>query len=254
VEIDLSSATPELFAMLHVDRGVVGEYEFPGDDVPARAGEVMVNVPFAVTLPALEPSVTASDQRAVNGMVVIDQVVAAAAGWIVIHIDVDGGPGPVIGFAPVAAGSNPSVAVEIDLAQATPVLHAMLHLDAGQLGIYEFPGDDVPVRSGEAIVMVPFQLLEPEAAAGSEVAVTVVDGAFREREISVPVGTTVVWTVSASLPHTITADDGSFRSGTLQRGSNFRFTFTTPGTFPYHCEFHGGMGGSGMAGVVTVTP
>jgi plastocyanin len=253
VEIDLASATPELFAMLHVDRGAMGQYEFPGEDVPAMAGEVMVNVPFSVTLPAMEPSVTASDQSAVNGTVTIDQVVAAQAGWIVIHIDSNGAPGPVIGFAPVAAGANPDVAVEIDLAQATPTLHAMLHLDAGTLGTYEFPGDDGPVRAGDAVVMVPFQLLEPQAS-GSEVAVSIVSGAFRDKQISVPVGTTVVWTNTASGSHTVTADDGSFSSGTLGPGGTFSFTFTAAGTFPYYCGFHGGPNGAGMSGVVTVTP
>ena len=162
VAIDLASATPGLFAMLHVDRGELGQYEFPGEDVPAMAGEVMVNVPFSVMLPAMEPSVTAGDQSAVNGIVTIERVVAAQAGWIVIHIDANGAPGPVIGYAAVTAGSNSAVPVEIDLAQATPTLHAMLHVDAGQLGTYEFPGDDGPVRAGDAIVMVPFQLLESQ--------------------------------------------------------------------------------------------
>jgi plastocyanin len=253
VEIDLSRATPELFAMLHVDRGVLGEYEFPGEDVPAMAADVMVNEPFTVMLPTPAASVTASDQSAVNGTVVVDQVVAAQAGWIVIHIDANGAPGPVIGFAPVVAGANPDVAVAIDLAQATPTLHAMLHVDAGTLGKYEFPGEDGPVLAGDAVVMVPFRLLAPEAG-GSEVAVTIVDGAFRDKEISVPVGTTVVWTSSASASHTVTADDGSFSSGTLRPGESFRFTFTSPGSFPYYCGFHGGQNGAGMSGVVTVTP
>jgi len=118
--------------------------------------------PAPAALPEMEPSVTASDQSAVDGTVSIDQVVAAQAGWIVIHIDANGAPGPVIGYAAVTAGSNSAVPVEIDLAQATPTLHAMLHVDAGQLGTYEFPGDDGPVRAGDAIVMVPFQLLESQ--------------------------------------------------------------------------------------------
>ena len=29
----------------------------------------------------------------------------------------------------------------------------MLHLDAGKIGAYEFPGPDVPVKSGSEIVM-----------------------------------------------------------------------------------------------------
>jgi len=252
VEIDLASATPQLFAMLHLDRGVAGQYEFPGDDGPAKAGETVVNVPFSVTLPGMEPSVTASDQSAVNGTVTIDEVVAAQAGWIVIHIDANGAPGPVIGFSPVAAGANSAVAVEIDLEQATPTLYAMLHVDAGQLGTYEFPGDDGPERAGDAVVMVPFQLLEPEAAVG-QMMVTIVDGAFRDKEITIPVGTTVVWTSNATNSHSVTADDGSFSSGALGPGGSFSFTFTTAGTFPYYCGFHGGQNGAGMSGVVTVT-
>jgi len=253
VEIDLDRATTELFAMLHVDEGYRGEYEFPGPDVPAMAGEVVVNEPFVVNLPAPEPSVAASDQGAADGVVTIDRVVAGQGGWIVIHIDAGGAPGPVIGYSQVGPGLSLDVPVTIDLAQATPVLFAMLHLDAGQPGVYEFPGDDGPVLSGDAVVMAPFQLLEPEAA-GEEVAVTIVNGAFRDREISVPVGTTVVWTSEASASHTVTADDGSFSSGTLRRGDSFRFTFTAPGTFPYYCGFHGGENGAGMSGVITVTP
>jgi plastocyanin len=254
VDIDLTSATPALFAMLHVDRGVVGEYEFPGEDVPAMAADVMVNEPFSVMLPAAAASVRASDQSAVNGTVIVDQVVALQEGWIVIHIDAGGAPGPIIGYSPVTAGTNAAVAVAIDLEQATPVLHAMLHLDAGQLGVYEFPGEDVPAREGDAIVMVPFKLLEAEAGS-SPVVVNVVDGAFRESELTIPAGTTVVWISQSDYStHTVTADDGSFASGSLALGDEFRFTFSTPGTFAYHCELHGGMGGSGMSGVVTVTP
>ncbi|MBA3551403.1 MAG: LPXTG cell wall anchor domain-containing protein [Actinobacteria bacterium] len=30
-------------------------------------------------------------------------------------------------------------------------------------------------------------------------------------------------------------------------------TFDTAGTYPYYCQFHGGPGGDGMAGVISVT-
>jgi plastocyanin len=32
----------------------------------------------------------------------------------------------------------------------------------------------------------------------------------------------------------------------------FVYQFRRPGVFPYHCHFHGGPGGKGMAGGVTV--
>ena len=36
-------------------------------------------------------------------------------------------------------------------------------------------------------------------------------------------------------------------------GKTFSRKFTKPGTYPYHCAFHGGKGGEGMSGTVVVT-
>lgn len=261
VDIDLGQATGQLFAMLHVDHGSVGVYEFPGDDTPASAGDQIVNVPFQASFP-IESSVTASDQASTDGTVTIDSVSAADPGWIVIHADADGGPGPVIGQSPVIVGFNPEVAVEIELSQATSTLYAMLHLDAGTAGAYEFPGDDAPVfDSADNIVMTPFTLSDAEAqAAGEEdmaeggeaVEVTVVDTSYQIRIIEVPVGTTVTWVYDGALPHTVTADDGSFNSPTLGTGQSFSHTFDEAGSFPYFCRFHGAAGGAGMSGIVNV--
>lgn len=254
VEIDLSQATEDLFAMLHVDAGIVGEYEFPGEDGPARNGDSIVNVPFKVTLPmeAAEPSVSVSDQAAQNGTITIDQVIATDPSWIVIHTESDGAPGPIIGFAPIAVGLNENVEVEIDLESATSTLFAMLHIDAGTLGEYEFPGDDTPVRVDDTVVNVPFAL-QGSAGASEEVKVTVVDSSFRSKEVTIPVGTTVVWQMSAGLPHTVTSDDGLFDSGRMTDGETFTFTFTEAGEFAYYCQFHGGPGGQGMSGTVIVS-
>ena len=79
--------------MLHLDAGTEGEYEFPGDDVPVFVDDVIVNVPFQATFP-LADAVSASDQAAADGTVTVDMVSATAPGWIVIHADADGGPGP----------------------------------------------------------------------------------------------------------------------------------------------------------------
>lgn len=257
VNIDLDQATGQLFAMLHVDHGTAGVYEFPGDDTPASAGDQIVNVPFQATFP-IDPSVTASDQAAEDGTVTIDSVTAAEAGWIVIHADADGGPGPVIGQAPVIVGYNPGVAVEIDLSQATPTLYAMLHVDAGTAGAYEFPGDDAPAfDADENIVLDPFTLTNAEAsgemAEGEAPEVLVVDSNFRVEITNVNVGTTITWVYNGSLPHTVTADDGSFDSGTLGSGDTFSFTFEEAGSYAYYCRIHGGPGGSGMSGIVNVT-
>jgi plastocyanin len=53
-----------------------------------------------------------------------------------------------------------------------------------------------------------------------------------------------------SVPHHIKSDDGtSFNSGELEAGQTYQVTFTTPGTYTYHCEIH-----PTMTGTVVVNP
>ncbi len=77
------------------------------------------------------------------------------------------------------------------------------------------------------------------AAAGSPVAIK--DFSFQPGSISVAVGSTVTWTNQDTTGHTVTADDGSFDSGTLAPGATFSHTFDTAGTFTYHCNIHHSM-------------
>lgn len=87
--------------------------------------------------------------------------------------------------------------------------------------------------------------------AGQTVSVAAVDDVFRPTSVTVTVGTTVVWTNRGRNPHTVTADDRAFDSGTLESGQTFSVTFDEVGTAPYYCQFHG-TPGSGMTGVVIV--
>lgn len=81
--------------------------------------------------------------------------------------------------------------------------------------------------------------------------VAAIDNAFRPMEIAVPVGTTLVWTNAGHNPHTVTADDRAFDSGTLESGDTFSVTFDREGRVPYYCQIHGAPG-SGMFGIVLV--
>lgn len=49
---------------------------------------------------------------------------------------------------------------------------------------------------------------------------------------------TVFWTNGDSAAHTVTSDSGIFDSGNMNPGNTFQFTFTTPGTYSYHCSYH----------------
>ncbi len=95
-------------------------------------------------------------------------------------------------------------------------------------------------------------LAVPGMAGAATVAVGVGDSNFDPATITVAVGDTVTWTVSSTMPHTVTADGGGFDSGPLGEGDTFSFTFEEPGAYPYYCLFHGGPGGVGMSGVVVV--
>jgi hypothetical protein len=42
----------------------------------------------------------------------------------------------------------------------------------------------------------------------------------------------------------VSAEDGSFDSGTLESGASFEYTFATPGTYSYLCRIHPEMTGT----------
>lgn len=224
------------------------------------------------TVVALTPSVTVSVQPIVDGKVTIADVVSHGPGWIVIHAQANGKPGAVIGDAAVLNGDNKNVPVTIDSSKATPILYAMLHVDAGTVGTYEFPGADVPVQVNGQVVTPAFKVTGglatatplpaiPAAAAPTStlpassgtVKVMIIDSSFNPAKITVPAGTTVLWVNNGLESHTVTASNGAFDSGALAKGDAFQFTFTTPGTYHYYCKFHGTADGNGMAGLVVVT-
>ena len=84
----------------------------------------------------------------------------------------------------------------------------------------------------------------PTPAPGSSQVVLITNNSngsfgFTPATLTIRVGTTVSWKNTSSVPHTITSDDGNaFDSGTVPVGGTFRHTFTTAGTFSYHCNYH----------------
>ena len=84
----------------------------------------------------------------------------------------------------------------------------------------------------------------PATSAPSAVAAKIVDFGFSPATLTVPVGTTVTWTNTGQVDHTVTANGGAFASGTLAPGASYSFTFRTAGTFAYHCAIHPFMTGT----------
>ena len=75
---------------------------------------------------------------------------------------------------------------------------------------------------------------------------------FAPAELHVAPGTSVTWTNSSDVEHTVTADDSSFDSGNVEPGDSFSMTFDTPGRYQYYCLQHGEPGLQDMAGVIVV--
>ena len=86
--------------------------------------------------------------------------------------------------------------------------------------------------------MAALLFFAPAASAQDDMTVSIQDFSFNPGQITVAPGTTVTWTNEGPSPHTTTADDGSWDSGTLQQGEDFSFTFDEPGTYTYHCSIH----------------
>ena len=156
VVLDRNSPTPVLYAMLHTDDGKEGAYEFDGQsglDGPVMfMGEEMLMPAFHAA-----PSMVLSEQSE-PGVIAIPSVLIDAAGWVVIHSDNGGSPGPVIGFAPLRAGQNVNIRIEVDPAEAGAQVFPMLHYDTGEAGVYEYgrvDGADLPVAVNGDVVMAP---------------------------------------------------------------------------------------------------
>jgi plastocyanin len=87
----------------------------------------------------------------------------------------------------------------------------------------------------------------PAAMSGDTARVDMRQLAYEPARIVVKAGTVVVFVNDAPLPHTVTADDTSWDSGTIDTGKRWARTFSTVGTYPFHCEPH-----PFMKGVVVV--
>ena len=74
--------------------------------------------------------------------------------------------------------------------------------------------------------------------------VEIADFAYDPDPVTVQVGGKVTWQNEDTAPHTATADDGSFDTGTLEEGKLKSETFKEPGTYTYFCEIHPTMHGT----------
>jgi plastocyanin len=91
----------------------------------------------------------------------------------------------------------------------------------------------------------------PSPTPAATAPVSIVDFGFSPSSITVSAGTTVVWTNTGQSIHSVTSDTGAFDSNPscptgscLDPGATYSHTFSTAGTFAYHCRVHSNMVGT----------
>lgn len=105
--------------------------------------------------------------------------------------------------------------------------------------------DSAPAASSETVPAATDATPEPVVASNetpddssdkqgiASLAVRIQNNAFSPAQIQVAAGAIVTWTNLDSVPHSVTATDGSFDSGTLDSGEAWVHAFDTAGTFAY---------------------
>lgn len=97
-------------------------------------------------------------------------------------------------------------------------------------------------QGGATLTPTPTPVCPPSTA---QVAIT--NFAFGPQNLTVSLGATVEWTNYEETLHTTTSDTGVWHSFDMYENQVFPFKFSTPGTYPYHCNYH-----PNMTGVITV--
>ena len=197
------------------------------------------------------PAVSVVDQVVLDSRVTIAEVVSRGPGWLVIHLNADGKPGAVIGYAAVKDGTNRDVVVAVDAGRAAGGLFAMLHADAGIVGTYEFPGPDVPVMAAGGMVNVPFKVSQ---AAVQRIDMKASKFAFSPSSLRVKAGVPVeLHIVSTDVTHGIAIPALNINER-LDRGKEVVVTFTPAqaGKYPFRCSVMCGPGHQDMKGELIV--
>jgi plastocyanin len=90
-------------------------------------------------------------------------------------------------------------------------------------------------------------------AFGTSANINIINFAFTPNNVSINVNESVTWTWVGS-PHTTTSDTGLWDSGVFGTGHTFTRTFTSAGSFPFHCTVHPFMIGTINVQSVNIPP
>ena len=96
---------------------------------------------------------------------------------------------------------------------------------------------------------------EHPAPPSETVTVIAADNRFEPQQIEIAPGTEVVWVNRGRNDHDLISDSAAefgAVAADFKPGDEYRFVFTEPGEYPYHCTIHG-TAEIGMIGTIVVT-
>lgn len=222
---------------------IIGAYFFSRGD--GEISEPTTPAPSQETITA-DNAVNVESQKP-GTEVIVGTVILENPGYVVIHEDANEAPGSVIGNSNLLATRNDDVVVELERqSKAGETLYAMLHTDDGD-GIYEFPGDDVPLKDEAGkIILAKFTI-------SSQVSVSIQAGNFffSPDILSVSKGDEVTVNIQNSGFHTFTVDELGVNETLRSDQETVTFTANKSGTFEYYCAVPGHRE-RGMFGSLTV--
>jgi LPXTG-motif cell wall-anchored protein len=137
--------------------------------------------------------------------------------------------------APAPPAEAPAAPQPAPAAPAAPAPAAPAPAPAPAAPAPQVLKDDAPVADDKD---------KPLAIAAASTGVTISDFKFSPGTVTVNVGDTVTWSNSGPTGHSATANDGSFDTGILQKGSSGSHTFSQAGSFSYICTPHPFMKGT----------
>jgi plastocyanin/predicted lipoprotein with Yx(FWY)xxD motif len=235
-----------------------------GDTLGQGVGGVWSVIDPAAAAPALVPTVTITTPASagiipsgnvtvsisVTNFNVVDkqgQTSAPGEGHVHFYLDIP---------APTAAG-KPAVPPSGVWAHVSGTTYTFTDVAAGtHTIIVQLVNNDhtplIPLATAQVTVTVGAAAASPpttaptstSAPAAPPQAIKIASFAFSPTSVTVAVGTKVTWTNSDTTGHTVASDTGLFNSPNLINGDSFSFTFTTPGTYAYHCSIHPSMNGT----------
>jgi len=215
-------------------------------------------LPTVLLPPVTQAAITVQDQQVTEDQVTIQEVSFKDPGYVVIHLSEDGKPGKVLGnsdFVESGTYNNISVVVS-ELQEGENFLFAMIHIDDGD-DIYEFPGDDVPVKVDDKIVVKSMTVTKSIAPASivREITVSGTEFSLSPASITVSAGDQLKITFrnDGSIIHNFKITELGVGTKTIGSGKTdtIEFTASASGTYTFFCSVPGHRA-NGMKGELTV--